>query len=268
MLRLLRPPVFAAVVASTATALASLAGCATAALERAEPEADPTLPMVEAPNDPRPADPMRSEPVAEPTDDASTGDDDEDGGSTVVPPDAAEPVQRPAQGEVLITEVLYDPSGPEPASEWLEVYNGAGGPRSLAGLTLVDGAGRKHTIGSGVVLAEGAYALLVRSEAGALAAKAPAGAILYEYGAGLTSNAGILLANGASGGIRLLDGATVIAEAPYGGWFSQPSPGGRSVQLKALTFAAGAEATSWCLSTNAWTSGADRGTPGAPSDCP
>ena len=94
----------------------------------------------------------------------------------------------------------------------------------------------------------------------------PAAAILYEYGTGLPDNAGVQLANGDTGGLWIAFGASTIAQAPYGGWYSQS--GGSSVQLKTLTYADGAKKDSWCVSFNAWTTGSGKGTPGAAEDCP
>jgi hypothetical protein len=175
---------------------------------------------------------------------------------------------KPAAGEVLVTEVMYNPSGTEPDAEWIEVYNAASGPRTLTGLVLRDGGGRTHTIGGSVVLAAGRYAVLARSTAAATAAKVPASAIVYEYGAGQQPQAGILLANGATGAIALLNGSATIATATYGSFFGSQAVTGRSVQLKVLTASAATNAASWCLSSTVWATGADRGTPGAGSDCP
>ena len=94
----------------------------------------------------------------------------------------------------------------------------------------------------------------------------PQTAIAYEYGTGLPDNAGILLTNGATGAVSILNGAATLASAPYGGWYSQS--GGSSVQLKVLDPALTTSKTSWCLSLTAWTAGSEKGTPGAAEDCP
>jgi hypothetical protein len=179
---------------------------------------------------------------------------------------AASPIPRPGPGEVLITEVMYDPLGTEPDTEWVELFNPGATPRSLSGLTLADTGGRTHVLAPGVVLAPRTYAVLARNRAAAVAAKVPSAAVLYEYGAGLPSTAGVLLVNGATGGVSLADGSVVITSSSYGGWFTQS--GGSSVQLRVLDGALGAQKSSWCLSLNAWAIGADKGTPGAASDCP
>ncbi len=253
-------------------------GCAQGGSSDVFSEIDPSLPEVDASWSPSPNTPSEKLPARSEDDGESSAPDANeaeevppqaaatpDGGS----PDTSKPVApsapKPTQGEVLITEVMYDPSGNEPASEWLELHNKSAGPRSLSGLTIVDGGNRTHVIGAGVTIAAGAYVVLVRSESAAISAKVPAAAIVYEYGAGLSSGAGIQLANGSTGGVSLKDGATTLAQASYGGWYSQS--GGSSVQLKTLTYPAGAQKASWCLSVSPWTTGSEKGTPGAPSDC-
>lgn len=245
--------------------VASLAiGCALGAQEDVGSDVDPKEPQVDASFIPQPAMPSASET------DPNQADRSTSGGSPAAvsnkAPDAGPTSPRPTQGEVLVTEVLFDPTTPEPASEWIEVYNTTKSARSLSGLTLVDGSGRTHVIGAGVELAAGKYGLLVRNRTGATAAKVPAAAILYEYGTGQDDFSGILLTNGATGGVKLRDGATDIAQAVYGGWFTAPL--GRSVELASLFYSAALAKSGWCQANVAWTSGSDKGTPGAPNDCP
>jgi hypothetical protein len=178
------------------------------------------------------------------------------------------PAPKPTAGEVLVTEVMFNPSGSEPDAEWIEVYNAASSPRALTGLVLRDGGGRAHTIGGNVVLGAGRYGVLARLTTAAVLAKVPLAAILYEYGAGAAPTAGVLLANGSTGAITLLNGSTTVAAASYGAFFGTQILTGRSAQLKTLTASAAASAAGWCLSSAIWAAGSDRGTPGAPSDCP
>jgi hypothetical protein len=163
---------------------------------------------------------------------------------------------------------MYNPSGSEPDTEWIEVYNAASGPRTLTGLTLRDGGGRTHTIAGAVVIAAGRYGVLARTITGATAAKIPAASVLYEYGAGGTPTTGVLLGNGSTGSIALLNASTTLASVSYGAFFGSQTVIGRSAQLKVLSTSAASNAASWCLSGTVWATGADRGTPGAASDCP
>ena len=127
---------------------------------------------------------------------------------------------------------MYATFEPEPARRVVRAAQHGDVERTLSGLTIKDGSGRTHTIAAGLTIAPGAYVVLARNKAAAITAKVPAAAIVYEYGTGLPDNAGILLTNGATGGVSLLNGATTVAAAPYGGWYSQS--GGSSVQLKVL----------------------------------
>lgn len=124
---------------------------------------------------------------------------------------------------MAITEVMFDPAGPEPAGEWFEVWNGTSGARSLAGLTLRDGAGRVHVIAGEmgeVAVGPNQYAVLVRDRDAAVASGVPEGAIIYAYGtadgAALSAREGIQLSNGGNGAIALLDGDAEIASVAYG----------------------------------------------------
>jgi hypothetical protein len=212
-------------------------------------------------------------PPTPPQEDASPGDDD-----AQAPPDVQKPpddapadtpgVVKPAAGEVLISEVMYDPSGTEPDQEWVEVYNATTEPRLLTGLTLKDGGNRTAPISATLVIAPHDFVVLARDKTAAIAAQVSENAIVFEYGAGQPPTSGILLANSGGGAVWLMDGTVTIAGAQYGGWFSMPAPGGKSIQLGTLTLDASAQKTSWCLSANAWGPGSDLGTPGAQNDCP
>jgi hypothetical protein len=179
--------------------------------------------------------------------------------------DAGAPL--PVQGELVISEVMYNPSGAEPATEWLEIHNPTSAPRGMSGLVLKDGASpaNSHTVAEDVVVPAGAYVILAASKASATASGVPSAAIVYEYGTGA---AGIQLGNSASGAVVLLRGATEIARARYGALGLGGAANGQSVQLSVLTYAAAGLAASWCKSGAAWAASSDQGTPGAAADCP
>lgn len=184
---------------------------------------------------------------------------------------------RPKPGELKVTEVMYDPSGSEPAEEWIEIVNVANAPRILNGLTIRDGGKRTHVVPltpPAVVVAPNVHVVLVRNRAAAVATGVPMASIGYEYGAGVPDTAGLLLSNGTNGAVTILDGGTEIVSVPYGGWFAQAPPGGSSIQLRALDDAQAKVAAGWCLATLPWggqpatKTPKDNGTPGAPSVCP
>ncbi len=253
---------------SVAVVLAALiVGCAISApADLSSGELDTNLPGLEAGNSPVPGMPDDR--------DAATRDETSDSSSATQPVapeagvDAAPPpptVPKPTAGEVIISEVMYTTSGPEPASEWIELHSLASSDRTLAGLVLKDGSARTHVIIGPLVIAANAWIVLARNKAAAITAKVPAASIVYEYGAGQGDGAGILLANGSTGAISLLSGATVINAAPYGGWFSTS---GCSVQLKVLDGTQSGAKASWCLSPTAWATGAEKGSPGVLNNCP
>lgn len=173
-----------------------------------------------------------------------------------------------AQGDLVISEVMYDPSGTEPDTEWLEIYNTTSSAKSLNGLILKDGAARTHTIAKSpaITVQPGAYVVLARDKSAAIAEMIPSAAIVYEYGAGVSSGQGVSLTNSSSGAIYLLSGSTQIARADYAGWFSSAS--GASIQLKMPSYSASASSSNWCLSTKTWATGSDKGSPGAAANCP
>ncbi len=184
------------------------------------------------------------------------------------PPEDAGPVTgtKPSPGEILISEIMHDPSGPEPTEEWFEVTNNTSSARVLNGLTIRDAAGRTAIIPATptISIEPNAYVVLARNKPAAIAAGVQESAIVFEYGEGVPDTLGVLLANGATGGISLLDGTTVISSVTYGPWFTQAPPGGASLQLKSPSSAQSKDG--WCLSTLAW-AGRDKGTPGSPSVC-
>jgi hypothetical protein len=197
--------------------------------------------------------------------------------------DAAPPVDsgpppgvRAKVGELFITEIMYDPSGAEPAEEWFEVFSIALTPVALNGVAVRDGSGRSHLLPATPVLTldPGIHKLFVRNKPAAIATGVPANTILAEYGTGDPDTGGVLLANGATGGVGLYDGATELVNVAYGGFnFTQAPPGGASIQLKLPNVAQSKLATGWCLSTVEWMGQPiikdprDKGSPGFPVDC-
>lgn len=179
-------------------------------------------------------------------------DDDDDGG-----------VLKPSKGEIVISEVMFNPSTKESDTEWFEVYNTSTEERRLSGLTIKDKL-RTHVIAGGVRIQPGAYVLLVRSRAEAEGVGLPSGAIVYEYGPNLSDSKAIVLANDKDAVLSLSDGENVIAHANYGS-FSM-SKNGASVQLKVLDEDAVDDKSNWCVPENAW-AGVDQGTPGSVDDC-
>jgi hypothetical protein len=202
---------------------------------------------------------------ANPGDDSSPGDDSGpvDSGPGVDANEAGHvgndggPATKPTQGEVLITEVMYNPSTLEPDTEWFEVYNAASGPRDIGGLVMGDGT-RTETITGSVVVPAGAYVVLANKNIGSTV---PASSIAYLY-----SNLQLANSNTAAS-VLLSDSATTIAQAPYGGFSATIKAQGSSLQLQSLTYADESVSASWCKSTLTWSGSTDKGTPGAATKC-
>src|SRR5439155_17767569 len=99
-------------------------------------------------------------------------------GPTREPPRCTHPI---APGELVITEVLADPPGPDDGHEWFELYNASGRPLELAGVELVhskpDGTQPAQHAVIALAVAAGAYAVLGNASPDAL----PPG-VDYGYG--------------------------------------------------------------------------------------
>jgi hypothetical protein len=173
----------------------------------------------------------------------------------------------PSPGDIVISEIMYAPSGPLPDFQWFEVCNLTGVPLLLSGLTIDDGQGDLADIPAAppVVADPYAFALLVRSRTGAAAAQLPSGPVVYEYGAGAAAGQGIQLATDATGDLALWSGSTLLASVPYGAW-ALASPG-QSIELAYLQHSGADQPSSWCSASFPWGPGTDEGTPGQPSDC-
>jgi hypothetical protein len=206
--------------------------------------------------------PIAPEASEEDAGDDADADEDADGSSTGagLPP-------APVTGDLVVTEIMFQPSGPEPESEWFEIYNQASGPVLLNGLTIEDGYLDTQVIPSNPVLVAqpGQYLLLVRSLPGAQAALVPSASIVYAYGTGVPDDEGIELDAGPFGELTLLNGNAVLVDIPYGQWGVQAT--GQSIEL-GTSATTQSDPSGWCIAQNPWASGSDDGTPGAPSDCP
>jgi hypothetical protein len=175
---------------------------------------------------------------------------------------------RPSVGDLIITEIMFDPSGPVPEAQWFEVYNLTGTPELLSGLTIQDGWGDTQVIASTapVIAPPFTYVVLVRDAATAASNAVPNTSMAYEYGTGLQSDQGIELAWDMAGDLSLWNGGVELVDVPYGPWGA--SFLGQSIELAAPHYAGADQAANWCVAQVPWASGSDDGTPGLPNDCP
>ncbi len=203
---------------------------------------------------------------ADPANSADATNDAEIDAPVLVPStdasDAATPVgtvRAPVFGDVVLSEILFDPSGAEPDGEWIEVANVSAEPLELRGVVLRDGAGRTHTIGTSAIVAPGAFAVLARSTTACVAGGVPPSAVLYDYGRGVSAQSGVQLANGSTGAVFLERGGVTLARAAYGTFGLSSSPG-HSFQVRTVVVESNPTGASFCASATP--------TPGAGPNCP
>ena len=84
---------------------------------------------------------------------------------TPVPCSADKCPEDLVEGDLIVTEVMYNPDlCSDSDCEWIEVYNASGGSVNLDGLTIEDEGGSTGSIGSDAVIAAGDYAVLAASD--------------------------------------------------------------------------------------------------------
>jgi hypothetical protein len=160
--------------------------------------------------------------------------------------------RTPAPGELVVTEIHYNPSGAEPYGEWIELLNVANAPLSIEGLEIAS-SGEQRTIATSTAVEPGARIVLCRDPS-----RGPAGCIGY----------GTLWLRNTSEDVSIHHSGLEIDRVTYGSRAPWPaSLDGHAIELSELHLGAVAndEARHWCRAASMF--GADRGTPGAPNDC-
>ena len=165
------------------------------------------------------------------------------------------PTPTPTAGtapRIRISEVMADPLAvADNIGEFIELTNLDRQPVDLRGWTLIDGGGRSHTILADLWLDPGAYRVLTRGDATALAGYAPSD---YQFATLRLGNTG--------GGLALYppgsaEGAPVDALTWGNGAPLTVQPGASFERVDLLTDA-------WTLATTPWhPSHTDKGSPGA-----
>ncbi|MGB1216387.1 MAG: lamin tail domain-containing protein, partial [Saprospiraceae bacterium] len=161
-------------------------------------------------------------------------------------------------GDLIITEIMYDPSGTEATDEWFEIYNTTGANIDINGFIICDN-NSSHTIGSSVIVPSMAYAVLAKS-----AGAAPS--VDYVYST-------LVLANGGDEvNIKCPDG-TLIDRVDYTGFGLGAD--GASIQLDPSRVGAGGgtdndSGSNWFTSTSdtPFAPNNDFGTPGGVNNLP
>jgi hypothetical protein len=158
--------------------------------------------------------------------------------------------RAPVAGDLVITEIMYNPSGTEPYGEWLEVLNRGTRPVRLGDVDLTSSVETRRLSG---VVAAGARVVLCRD-----AARGPAGCLAY----------GALFLRNTTEVVSLELGTTVLDSVSYTAGAPWPtSTDGFSIELSELhkDQASNDIGRHWCLAT---TQGSGlRGTPGTANTC-
>lgn len=161
-------------------------------------------------------------------------------------------------GDLVISELMVDPSGVEAEREWFEVHNPTGRNLDLDGLTFSDAGADGFTVAAGapLVVPSGGYLVFARSDDTALN-----GGVVADY-----VYAGLTFAN-ASDALIVAAGSLEVDRVEYDGGATFPRTPGRALSLDPLTLDALSNdgGGSWCEATSPLTGG-DFGTPGQPND--
>jgi hypothetical protein len=166
-----------------------------------------------------------------------------------------------AAGDLVITEILYDPAAVADADgEWFEIYNPGDDAIALSGLVVESARGtgtESFTVGADVVLPERGYVILGRS---ANAATNGGVSVDYAWGAGTSA----LALSNSGDSLKLYYGSTVFDAVTYGTTGGWPTAAGKSLELAASRQDATSNdtAANWCAATTTFGAG-DKGSPGA-----
>jgi cysteine-rich repeat protein len=171
-------------------------------------------------------------------------------------------VAEPGVGDLVITEIMVDPSTTEPGTEWFEILNVSNKTFDLKGL-VVQGkdSTEKFTVAAALPCKPGQMIVFANSldptKNGGFSAD-----VAY-------SNSSFPLSNSSADGVELIWAGTSIDKVMFTwggtslGWPSKVA--GTSLNLSASKTSAAANDTpgSWCLGASVWSGGVDKGSPGA-----
>lgn len=163
-------------------------------------------------------------------------------------------------GDLLITEIMYDPSQlSDTEGEWFEIYNNTGASIQLQNLVVTRDDINNHVISASIEVPPGGYYVFQRT------VQATDAVSSYVYGSAISlSNSGAVLslhnADTGSG-----SGAPIFS-VNYG---DPGFPGGTGASIaldpNRLNAAEAVSGSSWCTAVSAYASG-DLGTPGTTND--
>ena len=177
--------------------------------------------------------------------------------SGTIPSNLCDPVSCPNVGDIIITEIMQNPSAVgDTAGEYFEVYNTTGAPIDMLGWTITDAGTESHTITSNVVVPAMGYAVFARN-----ADSMTNGGFTADY-----QYSDIFLANGDDEVILTCD-MTVIDQVFYDGGPNFPDPNGASMQLLLTAYndTDNDVGSNWGIGVATYGDG-DTGTPGSVND--
>lgn len=165
-----------------------------------------------------------------------------------------------AYGEILITEIMYDPSAlSDTEGEWFEIYNNSGRTLNLQNLVLTRDDVNRHVITESIELPPAGYYVFQRTD------QATGATNSYVYGSAITlSNTGATLAVFNEGPES--NPGSLIFSVNYGE-SNFPSGSGSSIVLDPLSLnpTSALSGSFWCVSSSSYSTG-DLGTPASVND--
>ena len=176
--------------------------------------------------------------------------------TTVLPLGAIAPVSAASPGDLVINEVMQNPSAVfDSDGEWFELYNPTAADVDIDGWTIADNDSDSFVVVGSVIVPAGGYAVL-----GVNGDTVTNGGVSVDY-----EYSGMALANGADE-VILFDGLGVeIDRIEYDGGTVWPDPNGASMALRDPALDNN-DGVNWCEAVTPYGDG-DLGTPGAANDC-
>ena len=163
----------------------------------------------------------------------------------------------PAASPLVISEILFNPAAVTDAGgEWFEITNGTDAPIDLRGWTIADNKGQAHIVEPGGALFVPAHSSIVLGRSADPADNGGVPAV-YAY-------TDFQLANTQDAIVLLDPEGSEVDFVEYGADLGFPMPVGASIALIDPSFD-NADPASWDVSTAAWATGSDLGTPAGPN---
>lgn len=167
-------------------------------------------------------------------------------------------VNAPQVGDLVITEYLADPAGPDAGFEWFEIWNATDRTIDLSGITVRDNGTDTFVVSAGVSIDAGAYFVFAEAESSV------PGRVGFAWNAVAPNFA---LANSDDEIILEFDGA-IIDRVLYGAGFPRTQGASANLDDGFQTAALNETAEAWCRGAGDYGVDPNEGTPGAPNiDC-